>query len=129
MEGHIRRECKKLAKDRKQLDRKSRNSQQKVKVVKNNSSEVCFAAGNRSAERNLWFLDSGATPHMTNHESMYFFKPNPEQSMLTTVSHPKEYIHVWLRRFGHRSADAIANIVCDQLGTGISPQQTQTVAQ
>lgn len=43
MEGHIRRDCKKLAKDRKQSEKKSRGTPQKVKMVKNKSSEVCFA--------------------------------------------------------------------------------------
>lgn len=220
MEGHIRRECKKLAKDRKQAEKKNRDTPQKVKMVKNNSSEVCFAIGNRLAERNLWFLDSGATSHMTNNATLlgeldtsckdkisladgnevqangigsgvyrsldgngqtvdvklknvyhvpaltgnllsvskivdegftvvfeknhckivkneavvvvgerrgglYYLKPNPEQSMLTTVSHTKECIHLWHRRLGHRNADAIAKIVRDQLGTGISFQRCE----
>lgn len=38
-------------------------------------------------------------------------KPNSKHSMLTTVSHTKEYIHLWHRRFGHRSTNAMAKIV------------------
>lgn len=78
-EGHFRRECRKLEQDRKGKD-KSGNDAKKVNNQKANlavgsdeESEVCLAAGlaaSGSRDDVVWFLDSGATSHMTGDASL-----------------------------------------------------------
>lgn len=62
MEGHYRRDCKKLTKSSKLVDQKT--PKQKVKMA--TTDETCIAEETGDSFRGLWVLDSGATSHMTN---------------------------------------------------------------
>lgn len=57
-EGHFRRDCRKLAQDRQDKERAN------VAAESDSELEMCLAAGNFGG-RAVWYLDSGATSHMT----------------------------------------------------------------
>lgn len=68
--GHLQRDCRSLAKQKKgDEERKRPEEKQSAKQAKNNSSGVCFMAGN--TPRGSWFIDSGASCHMTSDESFF----------------------------------------------------------
>lgn len=73
-EGHFRRECRKLEQDRKYRESEKRNSEKAKIATKTDEEldEVCLTTGlpNRDPESVMWFLDSGATSHMTNDSSL-----------------------------------------------------------
>lgn len=50
-------------------ERKRPEEKQSAKQAKKNSSGVCFMAG--SAPRGSWYIDSGASCHMTCDESFF----------------------------------------------------------
>ena len=58
-EGHFRRDCRKLAINRKNKQKAN------VAAESQDSFEMCLVAGN-AEKAGVWYLDSGATSHMTN---------------------------------------------------------------
>lgn len=67
-EGHFRRDCRKLAQDKRDKDKT--DGQKASMAIKSGSGfEVCLAAG-VAAGNGFWYLDSGATAHMTSDASL-----------------------------------------------------------
>lgn len=65
-EGHFRRDCKKFAADQaRKRDAPKYERQQKAKVCQEETDEFCFTVCNGDSG-GLWYLDSGASAHMTN---------------------------------------------------------------
>lgn len=62
-EGHFRRDCRKLAQDRQEKGKAN------VAAESKEVFEMCLAAGS-AGEESVWYLDSGATSHMTNDASV-----------------------------------------------------------
>lgn len=67
-EGHYRRDCHKFAQDKRD-QKKPDNQKANVAVSSNSGFEVCLAAS-RVQRSDLWYLDSGATAHMTSDASL-----------------------------------------------------------
>lgn len=69
--GHLRRDCR-AWKNAKQGDdeKKKPEAKQSAKKANDDKSYVCFSATN-SAKNNEWYVDSGASCHMTNDEQFF----------------------------------------------------------
>lgn len=79
MEGHYRRDCKKLAKDQKE-------TKQKVKMAI--TDETCLAANIGDSATGLWVLHSGTTAHMINDLALLETLDTSRQESIT-VAHGK----------------------------------------
>lgn len=62
--GHFRRDCKKFARDKAEKMKKN-NSKVNLAVEKPSNMNMCLATG-ALCDKNQWYLDSGATSHMTS---------------------------------------------------------------
>lgn len=72
-EGHFRKDCWKLAEDRKEKERKGKDQRAKLVKEDDEKEEFCFTSGEViQGDGVSWYLDSGATTHMTSNAS--FFK-------------------------------------------------------
>lgn len=67
--GHLQRECRLLAKQKSEEDRKRPDAKQSAKQAKNNGSGVCFMVGSKPCRS--WYIDSGASCHMTCDEKFF----------------------------------------------------------
>lgn len=66
--GHFRRDCQKMAHDKREKE-KPDGAKANVAVKSDSKFEVCLAAG-RTDGSGFWYLDSGATAHMTSDTSL-----------------------------------------------------------
>lgn len=69
-EGHYRRDCRKFAEDR---NGDTRVQPQRAKITKDDEhypSNICFSVRMAESCENTWFLDSGATSHMTSNAAI-----------------------------------------------------------
>lgn len=73
--GHFRRDCPAWKKSKKgDADKKKPQAKPSAKKVDDDSDDdsvVCFMATSTAVKRNVWFVDSGASCHMTNDEQFF----------------------------------------------------------
>jgi hypothetical protein len=72
-EGHLKRDCTLLKKkeDEKNEKQSRKEDAKLVSNMRTNFEDVCFVSGLKENASSFWFLDSGATSHMTWDESFF----------------------------------------------------------